>query len=170
MTSSLDYASIMNTAMRFFVRKVLEKIAEDGLPGKHHFFITIDSSHSEFEMASWLREKYPKEITIVMQHWFDNLIVKTSGFNITLNFGDVPEPFYIPYDAILAFVDPSVEFGVKFEQATSEQETNKLTEALQTMMDPQVPIGKSDTVETSNTKLNDETNAQIVQLDTFRKS
>ena len=67
-------------------------------------------------MASWLHERYPEEITVVMQHWFDNLEVDDIGFSVTLNFGNNPEVLYIPYDAIITFVDPSVEFGVKFEQ------------------------------------------------------
>ncbi len=172
MTSALDYGSIMNTAMRFFVRKVLEKVVSDGLPDKHHFFIKIDTTHSKLEMASWLREKYPSDITIVMQHWFENLNVKQNGFEVTLNFGDVPEPFYIPYDAILTFVDPSVEFGVKFEQMNSENETNELTEALQNITEPsekKVSLRDSNTTKSTNTKEVDGTEAEIVQLDRFRK-
>ena len=172
MENSLDYGSIMNAAMRFFVRMVLEKVAQEGLPGENHFFITLDATNSELEMAPWLHEKYPGEITIVMQHWFDNLVVKENGFNVTLNFGDVAEPFYIPYDAILTFVDPSVEFGVKFEQTNSEQKTNELREVLQSIAEPndkKVPTDHSTTAKTFKIKDRDETEAEIVQLDTFRK-
>ena len=164
MTGVLDYGSIMNTAMRFFVRNVLEKVAQEGLPGDHHFYITIDASHSKLEMASWLREKYPKDITIVMQHWFDNLNVKENGFSVTLNFGDVPETFYIPYEAILTFVDPSVEFGVKFEHIVTKKDKNEVTEVLQSITKGSE---KNVALTTPDTNGND---AEIVQLDTFRKN
>ena len=164
MTVTLDYGSIMNTAMRFFVRKVLEKVAKEGLPGDHHFYITLDSAHSELEMASWLREKYPKDITIVMQHWFDNLMVKENGFNVTLNFGNIPESFYIPYEAILTFVDPSVEFGVKFEHTGPKQEKNELNDASQS-----IDENAEKKVSLTNSRT-DANNAEIVQLDTFRKN
>jgi hypothetical protein len=73
-------------------------------------------------MAEWLRDRYPEEITIVIQHWFDNLTVDDDGFAITLNFGNQPEPLYIPFDAITTFVDPSVEFGLKFETQAEDDE------------------------------------------------
>ena len=164
MSGELDYGSIMNTAMRFFVRNVLEKVAREGLPGDHHFYITIDASHSKLEMASWLHKKYPKDITIVMQHWFDNLNVKENGFSVTLNFGNVPETFYIPYEAILTFVDPSVQFGVKFENTITKKDKNEVTEVLQSITkgsEKNVSLTTADT---------DRNNAEIVQLDTFRKN
>ena len=121
MTGNLDYGSIMNKAMRFFVQQVLQEVSENGLPGEHHFFITIDTTHEGLEMASWLFERYPGEITIVMQNWFDNLKVDHAGFAVTLNFGNNPEPLYVPYGAITTFVDPSVEFGVRFEQTNGSK-------------------------------------------------
>jgi uncharacterized protein len=92
-----------------------------GLPGEHHFFITFDTMHPDVEIADWLSDRYPDEMTVVMQHWFDNLDVGDEGFSVTLNFGDQPEPLYIPYDAIKTFVDPSVEFGLRFESADSRR-------------------------------------------------
>ena len=67
------------------------------------------------EIADWLSDRYPEEMTIVMQNWFEGLEVGEEGFSVTLNFGDAPEPLYIPYEAIRTFVDPSVEFGLRFE-------------------------------------------------------
>ena len=94
---------------------ILLDVADNGLPGDHHFFITFDTGHPDVEIADWLSDRYPGEMTVVMQHWFDNLEVAEDGFAVTLNFGDAPERLYIPFDAILTFVDPSVEFGLRFE-------------------------------------------------------
>lgn len=115
MDRGIDYGNLMHSAMRGLIRKVMDRIAADGLPGEHHFFITLNTQHEDVQMADWLRERYPDEITIVIQHWFENLDVSDDGFAITLNFGNQPEPLYVPFDAISTFVDPSVEFGLKFE-------------------------------------------------------
>lgn len=116
----------MHDAMRGLIRKVLDGIAANGLPGEHHFFITFDTMHPDVELADWLSDRYPEEMTIVIQHWFDNLDVGDDGFAITLNFGDSPEPLYVPFDAIRTFVDPSVEFGLRFE--TQEYDVEEMDE------------------------------------------
>jgi hypothetical protein len=76
-------------------------------------------------MADWLRERYPEEMTIVLQHWFDALDVSESGFAVTLNFGNQPERMRIPFDALRTFVDPSVEFGLRFESHDEEEEEDE---------------------------------------------
>ncbi len=115
MSRSLDYGNLMHRAMRGLIKDVLLDVKANGLPGEHHFFITFDTQHETVNIAEWLMQRYPEEMTVVMQHWYDNLDVTDDGFHITLNFGDQPEPLYIPYDAIITFVDPSVEFGLRFE-------------------------------------------------------
>lgn len=120
MTTGINYGSLMHQAMRGLIRTVLEDVQRDGLPGEHHFFITFDTGHPDVEIADWLSDRYPGEMTVVMQHWFDNLEVTDDGFAVTLNFGDAPERLYIPFDAVLTFVDPSVEFGLRFESMDGE--------------------------------------------------
>ena len=115
MTRIIDYGNLMHRAMRGLIQDVLNDVAKNGLPGEHHFFITFDTMHPDVEIADWLSDRYPDEMTVVMQHWFDGLDVTDEGFSVTLNFGDNPEPLYIPYNAIRTFVDPSVEFGLRFE-------------------------------------------------------
>ena len=118
----IDYGSMMHDAMRGLIKRLLQDIADAGeLPGDHHFFITFDTEHPEVEIPSWLAERYPNEMTVVMQHWYDGLDVTENGFYVTLNFGDTPAPLYIPYRALKTFVDPSVEFGLKFETKTMRQ-------------------------------------------------
>ena len=114
----IEYGNMMHDAMRSLIQRLLQDIANTGkLPGDHHFFITFDTMHPDVEIADWLSDRYPDEMTIVVQHWFDNLEVTDDGFSITLNFGDNPEPLYIPFMALRTFVDPSVEFGLRFEQS-----------------------------------------------------
>ena len=97
MSQTLDYGNIMNRAMRVFVRDVLQQVADNGLPGEHHFFITVDTQHPDVEIAEWLMMRYPDEITIVMQNWFENLEVQDDGFYVTLNFGFIfPMPPSLP--------------------------------------------------------------------------
>ena len=88
MTKSIDYGTLMHQAMRTLIMEVLRGVEREGLPGDHHFFITFDTRHPGVEMADWLQERYPEEMTVVMQHWFDNLSVNEQGFAVTLNFGE----------------------------------------------------------------------------------
>lgn len=159
MSRKIDYGNLMHEAMRGLIRKVLLDVADRGLPGNHHFFITFDTSHPDAELADWLSDRYPGEMTVVMQHWYDKLEVSEEGFAVTLNFGDAPEPLYIPYDAIRTFVDPSVEFGLRFEQQDSDGAEDK---ADQTGLTQQT----EDELEVPE---EDHKDAEIVSLDSFRK-
>ena len=125
MARGIDYGGMMHRAMQGLIADVLKAVAAEGLPGEHHFFITFDTRDPDVEMADWLRERYPAEMTIVIQHWFDNLKITPEGFHITLNFGNSPEPLYIPFDALRTFVDPSVEFGLRFETQSEEDDEDE---------------------------------------------
>ncbi len=115
MARGIDYGGMMHRAMQGLIADVLSGVAAEGLPGEHHFFITFDTREEGVEMADWLRERYPAEMTIVLQHWYEGLEVDGDGFAVTLNFGNAPERLRIPFDAVRTFVDPSVEFGLRFE-------------------------------------------------------
>jgi hypothetical protein len=162
MSREIDYGNLMHDAMRGLIRRVLQDVSDNGLPGNHHFFITFDTSHPDAELADWLSDRYPGEMTVVMQHWYDGLDVTDEGFSVTLNFGDAPEPLYIPYDAIRTFVDPSVEFGLRFEQQT---EKDAKVSAPKPARVPAVAETKSD----KDSKEKTVKDAQIVSLDSFRK-
>lgn len=158
MDRQIDYGKLMHSAMRGLIQEVLGDVRDHGLPGAHHFFITFDTTHPDAELAPWLRERYPSEMTVVMQHWFDDLQVNDDGFGITLNFGDAPERLYIPYDAIQTFVDPSVEFGLRFESHEDEDDgTDPDQEA--------APAAMAEDVEPDEPR----TDAEVVSLDRFRK-
>lgn len=159
MTNTIDYGNLMHRAMRGLIQQVLTDVQKDGLPGEHHFFVTFDTMHPDVEIADWLSDRYPGEMTVVIQHWFDNLEVTDEGFTITLNFGDNPETLYIPYDAIKTFVDPSVEFGLRFETQDEEGDA-QVVDIDEAPMDEMVePEDHDDTPK----------EAEIVSLDQFRK-
>ena len=139
--------------MRTLIFDVLKDVEQSGLPGEHHFFITFDTTVEGVEISEWLRQRYPEEMTIVIQHWFDGLNVKEDGFDITLNFGDQPESLVVPFLAILTFVDPSVEFGLRFEQ-NEDDEQPKLSE-----------MEKANDQEKKSSKKK----GYVVSLDSFRK-
>lgn len=161
MTATIDYGNLMHRAMRGLIQEVLENVRETGLPGEHHFFITFDTQHPDVEIADWLSDRYPGEMTVVMQHWFDNLTVTDEGFAVTLNFGDAPEPLYIPYDAIKTFVDPSVEFGLRFETQDEDDDADELAEE---------PNVVEEIAEIAEIKEPVKKDADVVNLDSFRKS
>ena len=115
-SEGIDYGTLMHDAMRGLIAQVLRRVARDGLPGEHHFFISFDTNHPGVAIADWLRDRYPEDMTIVLQHWYEGLEVREDGFSVTLNFGETPEPLSIPWAAMKTFVDPSVEFGFRFER------------------------------------------------------
>lgn len=165
MSRTIDYGNLMHEAMRGLIRKVLLDVRANGLPGEHHFFITFDTSHPDAELADWLFDRYPGEMTVVMQHWYDKLEVSDEGFAVTLNFGDAPEPLYIPYDAIKTFVDPSVEFGLRFETQSDDAEEGDVPTQLPVATSPsETPDVENIEVEEGSPK-----DAEIVSLDSFRK-
>jgi hypothetical protein len=151
MARSIDYGNLMHRAMRGLIQSVLTEVSEHGLPGAHHFFITFDTTHPDVQIADWLKDRYPAEMTIVIQHWYENLVVTDDGFSITLNFGNNPEPMVIPFDALRTFVDPSVEFGLRFE--TQEQDEDDEEDDLDIEVEEE-PERQA---------------AEVVSLDQFRK-
>jgi len=156
MTDTIHYGRLMHQAMRGLLAQVLRDVAANGLPGKHHFFITFETHADGVDIPDWLRERYPEEMTIVMQEWFANLEVRNEGFSVTLNFGDDQVPMDIPFDAIKTFVDPSVEFGLRFdaEDATDDAPQDDAQIGPDTGKNTGEDTGKSD--------------AEVVSLDAFR--
>jgi hypothetical protein len=158
--TTIDYGSLMHRAMRGLIREVLLQVEAEGLPGDHHFFITFDTTHPDTEMADWLSDRYPTDMTVVVQNWYENLEVTEDGFSITLNFGETPEPLYIPYDAIKTFVDPSVEFGLRFETQAEPQSDGETVQMPEPVKSNNKPKKKDDAPQKP---------ADVVSLDQFRK-
>lgn len=151
----LDYAAYIDTAMRGVVRDILREVEKSGLPGAHHFFISYRTDYPGVEMSPALRSKYPKEITIVLQHQFWDMDVGDNAFSVSLSFSNVPEKLVIPFAALVGFADPSTKFGLKFHHHTS-------VEPLKSREDDALSYTE---VATDGAK----ESAEIIALDAFRK-
>jgi hypothetical protein len=118
----IRYDLLVQDALKGVVRRVLSDAGKEGLSGDHHFYISFRTDFPGVRLSNRLREKYPQEMTIVLQHQFWDLGVTEHTFEVGLSFSGVPERLLIPFDALTGFFDPSVQFGLKFEVAGEEQE------------------------------------------------
>jgi len=117
---TIDYETLAQQAMRGVVRTVLKEAAKSGLPGDHHFYISFDTVASGVVLSKRLKDKYPHEMTIVLQHRFWDLSVGDDGFEVKLTFDGIPERLVVPFAAIRVFFDPSVRYGLQFEDLDAE--------------------------------------------------
>jgi hypothetical protein len=115
MTNEINYATMIDQAMRHVVRDVMRKVSGTGLPGEHHFFITFATQHPGVKISDALRTRYPNEMTIVLQHQFWDFAIDDHTFSVSLSFGGVPEKLTVPFAALTAFADPGVKFGLQFQ-------------------------------------------------------
>lgn len=111
----IRYDLRIQDALRGAIRQILAEIGKDGLPGEHHFYITFRTDRPGVKLSNALRERYPKEMTIVLQHHFWDLVVSEHQFQVGLSFSNVPEKLVIPFAAMTGFFDPSVNFMLQFE-------------------------------------------------------
>jgi len=116
----IRYDILAQEALRGVIRKVLDEVARAGLPGEHHFFITFQTAHPGVRLSKRMREKYPDEMTIVIQHTYWNLDVGDTAFEIDLSFDENRERLRIPFGAVRGFFDPSVKFGLQFDSVPED--------------------------------------------------
>jgi hypothetical protein len=119
-TDHIRYDILAQDALRGMVRTVLSDIAKGGLPGEHHFYITFNTGAEGVRVSQRMRAQYPQDMTIVLQHQFWDLRVNDDEFEVGLSFGGVPERLVIPFAAITAFADPSVQFALQFQDVNSD--------------------------------------------------
>ena len=122
MVDQIRYDLLTQQALRGVVRSVLIDTAKKGLPGDHHFYISFDTKADGVQMSDRLRAQYPEEMTIILQHQFWDLKVSEDDFEVGLSFGGVPERLTVPFGAVNGFFDPSVQFGLQFEEAAEGEE------------------------------------------------
>lgn len=178
----IRYDILVQNALRGVIRKVLSEVEKTGLPGNHHFFITFGTGLPGVRASNRVREQYPDQMTIVLQHQFWDLEVGETGFGIGLSFSDVPEKLYVPYSAVRGFYDPSVNFELEFDPDEVEEEAQldalpapAPVQALSSAANSQDNEADSETVndsaddETSDAEsAGDSESAEVVSLDAFR--
>ncbi|MEM7462981.1 MAG: ClpXP protease specificity-enhancing factor SspB [Pseudomonadota bacterium] len=178
----IRYDILTQEALRRVIRKVLEEVQRTGLPGEHHFFITFETGYPGVRLSARMRERYPEEMTIVIQHSYWNLEVDENCLEIDLSFDDIRERLRVPFASIRGFFDPAVKFGLQFdveqqgaEDAVEEGDatpiTKKKSENKKTGK-TLAPAGKSEEEPDSSDAEEAEkpdSGGDVVSLDSFRK-
>jgi hypothetical protein len=171
----IRYDLLTQQALRGVVRAVLADAAANGLPGEHHFYIAFDTRAEGVGMPDRLRAQYPEQMTIILQHQFWDLKVSEEGFEVGLSFGGIPTKLSIPFQAVKGFFDPSVQFGLQFEEV-GEAEAQRSAPANASEKDgapSPVHAPAATPAETSTDDPDKEPpaggSAEVVRLDRFRK-
>jgi hypothetical protein len=153
--SLLPYSTWTEEALRAVVQDALEHAAKHGLPGEHHFYVTFRTDHPGVAIPGHLRARYPQEMTIVLQHKFWDLVVDRDAgtFSVGLSFGGVPAMLTVPFQALTAFADPHVRFGLRFQTAAAEEPATEEPATAETAAPLAEATGPS----------------QVVSLDSFRR-
>jgi hypothetical protein len=155
MTDYIGYEALTQAAMRGVVREAIRQAATNGAPpGEHHFYVSFRSKAPGVKMADQLVERFPEEMTIVIQHQFWDLEVHDGHFEIVLKFGGVPQHLSVPFAALTRFVDPAVNFGVSFEKVSSDGDDAIIEPAAEIAKETAAPAASGETV---------------VSLDAFRR-
>ncbi len=154
MEDLIGYSRLIDTALRGVIRDVLKMAQNQGLPGEHHLYVTFRTDFPGLLIADHLKEKYPEEMTIVLQHQYWNLKVEEKTFSIVLSFNKIREKLIVPFAAITSFVDPSIKFGLQLQQVTS----------------PATAAAHDDSGQLELQEIRGgEKTAKIISLDSFRK-
>jgi len=181
MNDRFHYDALVDDALRSVVRRVLTQVAEKGLPGSHHFYISFRSTDPGVVLPDYLRAKYPEEMTIVLQHQYWDLIIGPNHFEVTVSFNKQQERIRVPFAALSAFVDPSVRFGLQFDRKdkapADKAEAPAAAPAALPPADKRPPLAapagseaKTDAAATDGAEAKPEDAAsKVVKLDSFRK-
>jgi hypothetical protein len=162
--SRIDYGRLVEGALRTVVRDVLETLGKEGAPPPHHFYITFRTRHPGVVMPEFLRDRYPVDMTIVLQHQFWDLEIDDQAFSVTLSFNEQLHRLRIPFTAIKVFADPGVEFGLQFT-LDEDSEAEAPAEPVKLAGLPERPRSEESGEERSAAG----SGAEIVALDRFRK-
>ncbi len=163
----LRYDRMVETALRGVVREALTEVAERGLPGNHHFYLTFRSAYPGVEIPAYLAAQYPQEMTIVLQFQYYGLEVHDHHFEVTLSFNNVHERLVIPFGAITTFADPSVNFALQFQPVVPAESAEI---AAMPTRPTAVERKEKDAEETKHADSAEEPKrGEVVTLDAFRK-
>jgi hypothetical protein len=169
----IRYDILAQDALRGVVRKVLSEVSRTGLPGEHHFFIKFATKAPGVRISSRLLKEYPEEITIVLQHQYWDLTVTEHAFEVGLSFNGAPERLLVPFTALRGFFDPSVQFGLQFEQVARADgeaaEPAEPGEEKPPLVIAAKPAGEESAGEDEEAGSTEAGAAEVVNLDAFRK-
>lgn len=169
----IRYDILAQEALRGVMRKVLQEVARTGMPGNHHFFITFLTDAPGVRISSNLKERYPEQMTIVLQYQFWDLKVDEKGFEVVLSFADTPEKLEIPFAAVRGFYDPSVnfelEFDVKSEEADEENTVAPASLHAEPKTEAETAEQAAEESPDAEAEEGDGKGAEVVSLDAFRK-
>jgi uncharacterized protein len=140
MNDRFHYDALVDDALRSVVRRVLTQVADKGLPGSHHFYISFRSTDPGVMLPDYLRAKYPEEMTIVLQHQYWDLIIGPDSFEVTVSFNKQQERIKVPFAALSAFVDPSVRFGLQFDRKDKAAASDKTTDKVEAATPAPTPL------------------------------
>jgi uncharacterized protein len=164
----MRYDQLAQNALRGVVRDALRKIAKTGLPGEHHFYIAFNTKYPGVGLSPRIAERYPREMTVVLQHQFWNLLIFEDRFEVELSFDNISEKLIVPFLSIKGFLDPSVQFGLQFEVVPVEEEEPAKPGEVVALGAKQA--GEADTSEQSEGESTpDAAEKKVVSLDAFRK-
>lgn len=163
--TTLRYDKMVESALRGVVRQAISEVQTRGLPGEHHFYITFMTDFAGVQIPDYLRERYPGEMTIVLQYQFENLTVDDVTLGVTLSFNNVPERLIIPLAAITIFADPSVNFALQFQPLGEFSDAEE--DALATLADNPDDDGSSP--KGKKKAKSDAGTGEVISLDQFRK-
>jgi hypothetical protein len=168
--NGLHYDEMVENALRGVVSQALNHVVEHGLQGDHHFYITFQTDFPGVQIPVRLKERYPEEITIVLQHQFWDLIVAEGHFEVTLSFDKKPEHLIVPLQAVSAFADPSVKFGLQFQVEEIEDLEATDGEVLRHAVEEAVADAPmEDEAESGDKPAPADGSAEVITLDAFRK-
>ena len=126
----MRYDQLAQNALRGVVRDALRRVEKSGLPGEHHFYIAFNTKFPGVDIGERMAQRYPREMTIVIQHQYENLFVREDRFEVELSFDNIPEKLVIPFNAVKGFLDPAVQFGLQFEVVNVESASDSDTKTL----------------------------------------
>lgn len=170
----MNYNGLVQDALRGVVRQALVRVARQGLPGAHHLYIAFRTHDAGVDIPDFLRERYPEEMTIVLQHQFWGLEVREADFEVQLSFNKSPQRLVIPFAALAGFFDPSVQFGLQFQQVSANEAAAGEASSAPTSLPVQPKAAESRPAEATSGEASDTAETppktgEVVTLDAFRR-
>ena len=162
----MRYDQLAQNALKGVVREALRKVEKSGLPGDHHFYIAFNTKYPGVSIGERLAERYPREMTVVLQHQFYNLVVTEERFQVELTFDNIPEKLVVPFASVKGFLDPAVQFGLQFEVVMEEATAASAKPSIV----PKLAVRELENQPAeSEEAAADESGPKVVSLDAFRK-